>query len=352
MPPMRSCSPSTGLETTYLAATKKADTPRGIDDRPRLTLRLVVVHATPRRHRRRGLLFGLFGYHRFGRDQQARDRGGVLQCQPHDLGRIDDAGFHHVDVFEGLRVEAAVGVVGLEQLADHDRSIGSGVFDDLPNRRLQRTPDDVDADFLIAVLGRQPLEGLGGIEEGDTTTRDDAFLDRGPRRVGSVIDPVLPLLHLDLGGAADPDHRDTTGELCQPLLQLLAVIIRGGFLDLLADLRAAPLDVVLFAGAVDDRRVFFLDADPLGFAQHVERDVLELDAEVFADDLTATQDRHVFEHRLAAVPKPGALTAATLSPPRSLLTTKVAKASPSTSSATISSGLPDCATASSSGSSG
>ena len=48
-------------------------------------------------------------------------------------------------------------------------------------------------------------------------------------------------------------------------------------------------------------------------------------------------------------PKPGALTAATFSPPRSLLTTSVAKASPSTSSATISSGLPLCTTASSSG---
>src|SRR5262249_1930218 len=48
-------------------------------------------------------------------------------------------------------------------------------------------------------------------------------------------------------------------------------------------------------------------------------------------------------------PKPGALTAATFKPPRSLLTTSVASASPSTSSAMISSGLPDWTTASSSG---
>ena len=51
-------------------------------------------------------------------------------------------------------------------------------------------------------------------------------------------------------------------------------------------------------------------------------------------------------------PKPGALTAATFRPPRSLLTTSVASASPSTSSETMSSGLPVCTTASSSGSSG
>ena len=51
-------------------------------------------------------------------------------------------------------------------------------------------------------------------------------------------------------------------------------------------------------------------------------------------------------------PKPGAFTAATFRPPRSLLTTSVASASPSTSSAMISSGLPVCTTASSSGSIG
>ena len=39
----------------------------------------------------------------------------------------------------------------------------------------------------------------------------------------------------------------------------------------------------------------------LALAQHVERDVLELDAEVLADDLTAGQDRHVLEHRFAPV---------------------------------------------------
>ena len=48
-------------------------------------------------------------------------------------------------------------------------------------------------------------------------------------------------------------------------------------------------------------------------------------------------------------PKPGALTAATLTMPRMLLTTSVASASPSMSSAMISSGRPDFATASSSG---
>ncbi len=49
-------------------------------------------------------------------------------------------------------------------------------------------------------------------------------------------------------------------------------------------------------------------------------------------------------------PKPGALQAATLTMPRMLFTTRVAKASPSTSSAIIINGLPAFATASSKGS--
>ena len=48
-------------------------------------------------------------------------------------------------------------------------------------------------------------------------------------------------------------------------------------------------------------------------------------------------------------PNPGALQAATLTTPLILLTTKVARASPSTSSANTSSGLPAFATASSKG---
>ena len=48
-------------------------------------------------------------------------------------------------------------------------------------------------------------------------------------------------------------------------------------------------------------------------------------------------------------PKPGAFTAVELKVPRILFTTSVARASPSTSSAMISSGLPACITFSSTG---
>ena len=66
------------------------------------------------------------------------------------------------------------------------------------------------------------------------------------------------------------------GEFCQPLLQLLSVVVRGGLLDLRLDLGDAVLDVLLLTGAVDDRGILFFDHHLLGFTQHGKRDVLEL----------------------------------------------------------------------------
>ena len=58
------------------------------------------------------------------------------------------------------------------------------------------------------------------------------------------------------------------------------VVVGGRLLDLRLDLLHARFDVLLGAGAVDDGGVILVDFDPLGAAEHVERDVLELDAEI------------------------------------------------------------------------
>src|SRR5690606_16723004 len=80
-----------------------------------------------------------------------------------------------------------------------------------------------------------------------------------------------------------------------------------GLFDLRLDLGNAAFDLGLFASAVNDRRVFLGDGYALGAAQHVKGDVLELDAEVFGNNLATGEDRDVFEHRLAAVAEAGSL---------------------------------------------
>src|SRR5829696_7385585 len=104
-----------------------------------------------------------------------------------------------------------------------------------------------------------------------------------------ALNAVLLLLDLDFGRTADADDCDAARELGETLLQLLAVVVGGRLFDLRLDLGDAGLDVGLFAGTVNNRGVLLLDAHPLGAPEHVERHVLELDAEVFRDRLAGVR---------------------------------------------------------------
>src|SRR6185503_16148619 len=163
-------------------------------------------------------------------------------------------------------------------------------------------------------------------------------LNRSLGRVHRIVDAVLALLDLDLAGAADADDCDAAGKLGQPLLQLLAVVIRGRLFDLCADLICPGDDVALLSGAVDDGRVLLVDVHTLGAAEHLKGHVFELDAKLLGDHLAPGQRGNILQHRLPAIAKTRCLHRSNLSPPRNLLTTRVASASPSMSSATISRG--------------
>src|ERR1017187_5290936 len=237
------------------------------------------AHSAAARHTAAlALLLRNLGDHRLGGDQQASDRRRALDRRTHDLGRVDDALADEIAVLASLRVEAPVVLVLLQDLADNDRTVFAGIGGDL-----------------------HPLEGFGGAQKRDAAARQDAFLDRGAGGMHRVIDAILALLYLDLGGAADADHCNAAGELRQTFLQFLLVVVRGCFLDLRLDLRHARLDLGLLAGAVDDGGVFLVDHHLLGAAQHVDGDVLELDAEIFRDRLAAGQDGDVLQHGLAAI---------------------------------------------------
>src|SRR3984957_19550240 len=138
------------------------------------------------------------------------------------------------------------------------------------------------------------------------TIRPAAFFRRTVG-VEGFLDAILLFLHLDLGRTADANDRNPAGELGKTLLQLLAVVVRGGLLDLRLDLADAGFDVLFLAGAADDRGVFLVDHHLAGASQHVDRDVFELHAEFVRDQLAAGQDRDVLEHRLAAIAEAGRL---------------------------------------------
>jgi predicted ATPase len=62
-----------------------------------------------------------------------------------------NSALHHVDIFARLGVKAEIRVILFVQLTDHDRTLNAGILGDLPDRRLDRLADDVDADLLVMV---------------------------------------------------------------------------------------------------------------------------------------------------------------------------------------------------------
>src|SRR6202789_2059285 len=238
--------------------------------------------------------------HDFRREQQARNRSGVLQSQKRQLGRIQDAHLDHIAVLARGRV-VAERALALADPVQNDRGVFAGVAHDLPQRLFDRAGQDLNACRLVFVIADQLLDGLQRTHQSDTAARDHALFDGRTGCVQSVLDAGLLFLHFDFGGGTDLDHGHAAGELGNALLQLFLVVVGSRFLDLLADALDAALDVRGLAGAVDDGGVLFLHQDLLRFAPVVQRRLLERQADFIGNDRATREDRDVLQHGLAAV---------------------------------------------------
>ena len=177
----------------------------------------------------------------------------------------------------------AVGALEVAHLLDDDAALVARVHRDLLQRLLERPGHRAGAGRLVTVERLDQLDDLLlRPEQGHAATGDDALLDRGLGRLHRVLDAVLLLLELDLGGRADLDDRDATRQLREALLELLTVVVGVGVVDLALDLRDATLDVLLLAATLDDRRLVLGDDDLAGTTEQVEADVLELEADLLA----------------------------------------------------------------------
>ena len=94
---------------------------------------------------------------------------------------------------------------------------------------------------------------------GDAAAGQDAFLDGRTAGVQGVFDAGLLFLHGDFGRSPDMHLGNAAGELGETLLELLAVVVAGGDVDLALERLDAALDGLLIAGAFDDRGVVLVD---------------------------------------------------------------------------------------------
>src|SRR4051812_29795133 len=252
------------------------------------------------------VLLGGLGDDRLGGEDVLRDRRGVLQRRARDHGGVDDARADEVDHLAGGGVQA-LARGGLADVVDDDRALVAGVLRDLAERLLERADDDLRARLLVLDVERVEVDRLDRLEQRHAAARHDALLEGRAGGLQRVLDAVLLLLHLRLGGRADLHDGDAAGELGEALLELLAIEVRVGRLDLRLDLVDAALDGLRVTGAVDDRRGVLRHDDAAGAAELRDLRVLELEAHLLGDDLAAREDGDVLQHPLAAVTEAGGL---------------------------------------------
>src|SRR6202043_2645024 len=140
---------------------------------------------------------------------------------------------------------------------------------------------------------------------GNASAGNDTLLDGRTGRMQGIFHARFLLLHFGLGRGADIDNGNTAGELGQTLLQFFAIVVRSGFLDLTTDLLNSALDIFGRTFALNDRRVFLVDRDPLCPAKIFQRDVFKLDPQVLGEATTTGEHRDILEHRFAAVAEAG-----------------------------------------------
>src|SRR5205814_4357396 len=129
----------------------------------------------------------------------------------------------------------------LLHLPHDDRTLGTSVLHDDPDRLLERAADNLDTGLLVLIGAPDFLESLAAPQQRDAAARHDALLDRGAGRMQRVLDPGLLLLHFGLGGRAHIDQHNADRTRRKPLLQLLLVVARPGSLLPRGAAACAPL---------------------------------------------------------------------------------------------------------------
>ena len=226
-----------------------------------------------------------------------------MQRRARDFLGVHHAGLDEVFVLAGADVVTLVAFALLDFLHDNG-AFHAGVSRQGAQRLFNGALDNVHADLLVAAQ-LQGFQGGQAAQQGDAASGNNAFFHGRAGGVEGVFHAGFLFLHFRLGGGADVDDGHAAGQLGQALLQFLAVVIGGGFVNLAADLVDTALDVGGLAVAFDDGGVFLVNDDALGAAQVFQPDAFQLDAQVLADELAAAEDGNVLAEGLAAVAEAG-----------------------------------------------
>src|SRR6185437_11890550 len=129
----------------------------------------------------------------------------------------------------------------------------------------------------------------------------NTLLNRSTRYMHRIFDPGLLFLQFGLRRGTHFDNRHATNKLRQTFLEFFLIVVRGGVLNLCSELLNAPFDLRGLSSARDNGGVVLINRHFLGTTKLFDLHIFKLDAEIFADSLSARQNSNVFEHGFATV---------------------------------------------------
>ena len=187
----------------------------------------------------------------------------MLQRRTGYFGGVEYAHFDHVAVFAGTCVVTVVAFAFQHFVHDYAR-LAACVGNDLAQRRLNGTQDDLYACVLVGIASVQVFQSGTGAQQGYAAACNHAFFNGCAGSVQRVFHAVFFLFHFDFGSGTDFNHCHAACQFGNALLQFFFVVIAGCGFDLLADFGNTRFDLGSVAEAVDDGGVFFTDFDAFG----------------------------------------------------------------------------------------
>jgi len=267
------------------------------------------AHAAHTGHTTSGIVLGEIVDNGLGGGEEAGNGGSVEESSLGNKNRVDDTSVNHVSEDVVLGIVTNANVVLLEELANNDGTLDTGVIADGTGRDDDGLLNNADTDLLVNVGGllNELLEALGGVEKSRATTSNNAGGGGSLGGGESINGAVLLLTDLSLAGTTNLDHGNTTGDLGEALLELLLLVLGGGVGNGGLEKLDALLNIGLVACTVENDGLVLGNGHLLGLTKHVELSVLELETNILGDDLATSEDGKILEVGLAVLTKAGGL---------------------------------------------
>ena len=165
---------------------------------------------------------------------------GVLQSGTGHLRRVDNPPRHQIRVIAPVGVKPVI-VLAVAHIFHHHLALVPRVAGNGVQRFLQRALHQPDAQGYVARHPpQQVVQRRLGPQQANPAAGNDALLNRRPRGRQRILGAALALVQLRLRSRAHLDHRHPAGQIRQPFLQLLPVVIRGRVLNLHPQLGNPP----------------------------------------------------------------------------------------------------------------